>query len=82
MKKIIILVSVASVLSLLGFRSVSGLEATTETASLTGQDYEEIKALYARYNQGSDFRDTELFLSAFAEDAVMTRDGGDITGHR
>jgi hypothetical protein len=80
MKKIIILVSVASVLSLLGFRSVSGLEATAEIASLTGQDYEEIKALYARYNQGSDFRDTELFLSAFAEDAVMTRDGGDIRG--
>ena len=41
---------------------------------------EEIKELYARYNQGSDFRDTELFLSAFAEDAVMTREGGDIVG--
>ena len=47
---------------------------------LTGQDYEEIKALYARYNQGSDFRDAELFLSAFAEDAVMTRGGRDIEG--
>mgnify|MGYP000028705105 CR=1 FL=1 len=51
-----------------------------ESTALTGQDYEEIKALYARYNQGSDFRDTELFLSAFAEDAVMTREGGDIVG--
>ena len=80
MKKIIILVSVASFLSLLWFRSVSGLEAIAEISSLTGQDYEEIKGLYARYNQGSDFRDTELFLSAFAEDAVMTRDGGDIRG--
>ncbi len=47
---------------------------------LSATDYEEIEALYARYNQGSDFRDTELFLSAFAEDAVMTRDGGDIVG--
>ena len=80
MKKIIILVSVASVLSLLWFRSVSGLEAAAKISSLTGQDYDEIKGLYARYNQGSDFRDTELFLSAFAEDAVMTRDGGDIRG--
>jgi hypothetical protein len=80
MKKIIILVSAASFLSLLWFRSVLGLEAIAEISSLTGQDYEEIKGLYARYNQGSDFRDTELFLSAFAEDAVMTRDGGDITG--
>ena len=80
MKKIIILVSAASFLSLLWFRSVLGLEAIAEISSLTGQDYEEIKGLYARYNQGSDFRDTELFLSAFAEDAVVTRDGGDITG--
>ena len=47
---------------------------------LSAQDFEEIKELYARYNQGSDFRDTELFLSAFAEDAVMTREGGDIVG--
>jgi len=47
---------------------------------LSANDFEEIKELYARYNQGSDFRDTELFLSAFAEDAVMTREGGDIVG--
>jgi len=80
MKKIIILVGVASVLSLLGLGSVSAQKAAAEVTPLTGQDYEEIKALYARYNQGSDFRDAELFLSAFAEDAVMTRDGGDIVG--
>ena len=82
MKKIIILIGVASVLSLLGLGSVSvsAQKAAAEVTSLTGQDYEEIKALYARYNQGSDFRDAELFLSAFAEDAVMTRDGGDIVG--
>ena len=49
-------------------------------AELTGQDYEEIKALYARYNQGSDFRDADLFLSAFAENATMTRGGRDIVG--
>jgi hypothetical protein len=49
-------------------------------AALTGKDYEQIRALYARYNQGSDFRDAELFLSAFAEDAVMTRGGRDYVG--
>ena len=47
---------------------------------LSGTDYEEIRELYARYNQGSDFRDAELFLSAFAEDAIMTREGRDIVG--
>jgi len=47
---------------------------------LNGTDYEEIRELYARYNQGSDFRDAELFLSAFAEDAIMTREGRDIVG--
>ena len=47
---------------------------------LSGTDYEEIRELYSRYNQGSDFRDAELFLSAFAEDAIMTREGRDIVG--
>ena len=47
---------------------------------LSGTDYEEIRELYARYNQGSDFRNAELFLSAFAEDAIMTREGRDIVG--
>ena len=51
-----------------------------EMKALTAQDSEQIRSLYARYNQGSDFRDVELFLSAFAEDAVMTREGGNIVG--
>ena len=51
-----------------------------EVKVLSAHDYEQIKALYSRYNQGSDFRDIELFLSAFAEDAVMTREGGNIVG--
>jgi hypothetical protein len=54
-------------------RAQQGSEAAPE---LTGRDYEEIKALYARYNQGSDFRDAELFVSAFADDAVMIRPNG------
>ena len=40
---------------------------------LSGHDYGEIENLYARYSQGSDFRDAELFLSAFSEDATIVR---------
>ena len=72
------LVATALVVALAGVGFVNAQDSASTT--LTGQDYEEIKALYARYNQGSDFRDAELFLSAFAEDAVMTRGGGDIVG--
>jgi hypothetical protein len=72
------LVATALVVALAGIGFVNAQDSAS--TSLTGQDYEEIKALYARYNQGSDFRDTELFLSAFAEDAVMTRGGRDIVG--
>lgn len=72
------LVATALVVALAGVGFVKAQDSASTT--LTGQDYEEIKALYARYNQGSDFRDAELFLSAFAEDAVMTRGGGDIVG--
>jgi hypothetical protein len=72
------LVVAALVFSLVGVGFVNAQNPAS--TSLSGQDYEEIRALYARYNQGSDFRDTELFLSAFAEDAVMTRGGRDIVG--
>ena len=49
--------------------------------TLAGQDYGEIEALYGRYNQGSDFRDADLFLSAFSEDAVIERsDGSSVRG--
>ena len=40
--------------------------------ALSGQDHAEIMRLYGMYNQGSDFRDAELFVSAFADDAVFT----------
>ncbi|MFT7208054.1 MAG: hypothetical protein ACI9JU_002821, partial [Pseudohongiellaceae bacterium] len=56
------LAAVALVVSLVGIGSLSAQEDHgSSPAPLTGLDYEEIKALYARYNQGSDFRDTELF---------------------
>ena len=82
MSKMRVLVAIAMVVSVVGSGWVSAKQGSggSAPATLTGQDYEEIKALYARYNQGSDFRDAELFLSAFAEDAVMTRGGRDIVG--
>ncbi len=46
--------------------------------TLTGQDIAEIERLYARYNQGLDFQDEELYLSAWADDAVYTSSGGEV----
>jgi uncharacterized protein (TIGR02246 family) len=75
MRSMRMLFAVVAVLALAG-GLVLGQQGSSSTQALTGQDYEEIKALYARYNQGSDFQDAELFVSAFADDAVMIRPGG------
>lgn len=50
------------------------------TTQLTGADYAEIERLYGLYNQGSDFRDADLWLSAFSEDAVFTTGAGETRG--
>lgn len=81
MSKLLVSLAVVMVIGFVGSGWVSAQQDSgSSPAMLTGQDYEEIKELYARYNQGSDFRDAELFLSAFADDAVMTRGGRDIVG--
>ena len=46
--------------------------------TFTGQDIAEIEQLYARYTQGLDFQDEELYLSAWADDAVFTTGGGEV----
>lgn len=46
--------------------------------TLTGADIAEIEQLYTRYNQGLDFQDEELYLSAWADDAVFTTGGGEV----
>ena len=51
--------------------------ATTE---LSGADYAEIERLYGLYNQGSDFRDADLWLSAFADDAVFAAGSSEMRG--
>ena len=43
---------------------------------LTGADIAEIQQLYARYSQGRDWDDEELFLTAWADDAVFTEGNG------
>ena len=74
-------INLAFLLSVFFVESISAQgENQSGLIPLSGTDYEEIRELYARYNQGSDFRDAELFLSAFAEDAIMTREGRDIVG--
>ncbi len=80
MKNNLSLLAFILLLALPGTGTLFAQQRGSTPTPLTGTDYEEIKALYSRYNQGSDFRDADLFLSAFAEDAVMTRDGGDIVG--
>jgi hypothetical protein len=81
MSKVKLWVAVAVVVGVMGGGWVFAQEgAGSAVRALTGQDYEHIKELYARYNQGSDFRDADLFLSAFAEDAVMTRGGRATSG--
>ena len=47
---------------------------------LTGQDYAEIQRLYGLYNQGSDFRDADMWLSAFSDDAVFKSGTGETRG--
>jgi len=81
MTKLRTLFLLAFAVTVIGIGSLWAQEGDGQSSKpLSGTDYEEIKALYARYNQGSDFRDADLFLSAFAEDAVMTRGGRDIVG--
>ena len=74
-------INLAFLLSVFFVESISAQgENQPDLIPLSGTDYEEIRELYARYNQGSDFRDAKLFLSAFAENAIMTREGRDIVG--
>ena len=44
--------------------------------AFTGADIAEIQQLFVRYNQGLDFQDEELYLSAWADDAVLTTGDG------
>jgi len=61
------------IMILLGGLTAGGwLYAQGGETTLTGGDIAEIEQLYARFNQGLDFEDAELYLSAFTDDAVFT----------
>lgn len=61
------------VAGLLGVVGVGWVDAQQGmSATLTAQDHAEIGQLYARINHGGDFRDADLWLSAFTDDAVFT----------
>ena len=47
-----------------------GVAQGKSTPSLTGQDYSEIQQLIARYNQGLDLEDLDMYAAIFTEDAV------------
>ena len=58
--------------ALIGFVGGAGwVSALRSDASLTAQDYAEIEQLYARYNQGVDLRNGEMWLSVFADDGIF-----------
>lgn len=56
----------------LGGLTYSQILKAQESNHLTAEDHVEITSLYARFNQGSDFRNADLWLSTFSDDAVFT----------
>ena len=64
----VIAITLVGVVAGIGWLAAQGRDGAP---SLSGQDHAEIMRLYGMYNQGSDFRDAELFVSAFADDAVF-----------
>ena len=76
---------VSTVIALVGigvvigyFSAQSGVSAASD--GLAAQDYADIQQLYWRYNHGADFRDSDLFVSAFADDVVFRAGGLELTG--
>ena len=68
------------VFGVIGFAWLGAEARQGATVQLTGADYAEIERLYGLYNQGSDFRAAEVWLSAFAEDAVFATPAGETRG--
>ena len=56
---------------MVGWIAAPGGGSSAAAGALMAGDYAEIEQLYWRYNHGADFRDGELFVSAFADDAVF-----------
>lgn len=78
MRKMRVLTTATVVAAVLGGGFLHFRSNAAAAGTLSGADIAEIQQLYARYNQGLDFKDRELFLSAFAPDAVYTTGGGEV----
>jgi hypothetical protein len=70
-------VVVAAVVGMAGAALLYASRSEGAAPKLTGGDIAEIQNLYAVYNQGWDFRDVELYLSAYADDGVFTTGAGE-----
>jgi hypothetical protein len=71
MRKLRAVIAITLVGIVAGIGWIAAQERDGSAPSLSGQDHAEIMRLYGMYNQGSDFRDADLFVSAFADDAVF-----------
>lgn len=71
-----VVVMIALLISLAGAWAYAQQASQTRPAAITGQDLAEIQQLFSRYNQGTDFQDAALFVSAFSADAEFTLGSG------
>ena len=68
MRKLGVLIAVALIGTVVG---VGWGFAQQQEEELSAKDYIEINQLYARYNQGVDLRNAEMWLGAFADDGIF-----------
>ena len=75
--RVLVTIATIALIGVLGGIGVISAQRSGGSGTLTGSDIAEIERLYARYNQGLDFADEELYLSAWADDAVFTTGDGE-----
>ena len=78
MRKMHKLTTAVAIVAVMGAGFIYSQSDAGAAGTLSGADIAEIQQLYARYNQGLDFKDRDLFMSAFAADAVYTTGGGEV----
>jgi len=76
----ILVVAIVVIVGVVGVGWLDSSSTRGATMELTGKDYAEIERLFGLYNQGSDFQDAEMFVSAFSEDGEITRRNGSVKG--
>jgi hypothetical protein len=74
-RRVVIVIGLLTI-SLAGAWAYAQQASQARPAAITGQDLAEIQQLFSRYNQGTDFQDAALFVSAFSTDAEFTLGNG------